>query len=104
MTISLKGQPYNVRLAAHMVGMAGLFHKDPYIKNGKVYFRADVNYIIVGPSTDAYGVLDEMVTQGYATVSGCGWKYAFSLTRKGLDWLGEQLNMKIYDYNEKEID
>lgn len=84
-----------IELAKHCIG---LDRKKPYIRHGKKFYRPYRNYFSTGTGHD----LDDwktMKSDGYADK----WKrnqhggYTFYLTRKGLDWLGEQLGIHIYN-------
>lgn len=76
----------------------GLDYKKPYRRHGKLYYKPYRNYyatILGNP------VWRELVVAGYATCFPEGEDRAiFTLTRSGLDWLGEQIGMKIYDEQE----
>lgn len=81
----------------HCIGMVGSCsqrHK-PYRRHGKLFYRPWRNYFTTpAPSP----VWDELCGHGYAdhgVVHEHGVTYW--VTRAGLDWLGEQLCMTIYD-------
>lgn len=83
-----------IDLAKHCIG---LDYKKPYIRHGKKFYRPYRNYFYSGRN---FNDLEEMVSSGYMSrnkeknqVGG----YTYWMTRAGLDWLGEQLGMHIYD-------
>ena len=84
-----------IDLAKHCIG---LDYKKPYSRHGKKFYRPYRNYFYAGKSFDD---LETMILAGYMkrneekNQSG---GYTFWLTREGLNWLGKQLG--IYIYNE----
>lgn len=82
-----------IDLAKHCIG---LDYKKPYIRHEKQFYKPYRNYYCTYPNDEVWLNLEK---QGYAKHSsehnGC---VDFYLTRKGLDWLGDILNCKIYDY------
>lgn len=82
-----------IEQARHAVG---LDYKKPHCRNGKSYYKPYRNCFLA-PKTD--NVWAWLLGKEYAEISdisACSdiwWR----LTRKGLDWLGEQLDVKIYD-------
>ncbi len=87
-----------IKAARHAIG---LDHKRPYVRHGKRYYRPYRNYYASTPDDETWTVL---VGAGYAAhgkvhPNGNGTDACtFWLTRKGLDWLGKELN--IYIFNE----
>lgn len=82
-----------LRKAIHCIG---LDRKRPYIRYGKRFYRPYRNYYATGGPDDDWEL---MVVAGYAK---CGDKnqrggYTYYLTREGLDWLGENMGIHIYD-------
>lgn len=76
----------------------GLDYKKPYKRHGKLYYKPYRNYYAT-IFRDA--VWRALVTEGLATCFREGEDRAiFTLTRSGLDWLGEQIGVKIYDEQE----
>ncbi len=102
--IDFTTQPPAVRLAAHCIG---LDHKRPSIRHGKRFYKPYRNYYISHPMAAYNNVWHEyLIPNGYAITSsitaadrlkGCHCNYRYKMTRKGLDWLGEQLGITIYD-------
>lgn len=83
-----------ISLASHAIG---LDHKKPYKRHGKLFYRSYRNYY--DASIKDCELWDLMVDAGYAE-AGRKDRYGgrmYWLTRKGLDWLGEKLCIKIYD-------
>lgn len=83
----------HIELAKHCIG---LDRKKPYIRHGKKFYRPYRNYFVTGRDC---GDWEMMESSGYAERGGQNQHggYTFCLTRAGLDWLGEQLGMHIYD-------
>lgn len=87
----------HIALARHAIG---LDHKKPYKRHGKLFYRPYRNYYDASPKDCETWEL--MCDEGYA-VRGIKDRYGgrmYWLTRKGLDWLGEKLGIKIYDEEE----
>lgn len=81
-----------VDLASHAIG---LDNKKAYYRHGKYWYKPYRNYYCSGSAGDP--AWEEMVEQGYAKASrGLGSTY-YHMTRAGLDWLGQQTNIKIHD-------
>lgn len=83
-----------IALARHAIG---LDHKNPYIRHGKQFYKPYRNYYDASPKDCEYWEM--MCNAGFAE-RGCGDRYGgrmYWLSRDGLDWLGEKLNIKIYD-------
>lgn len=80
--------------ASHAIG---LDQKKPYKRHGRYFYKPYRNYY--DASYKSYEIWDLLVADGYAEV-GKKNKYGgrtYYLTRKGLDWLGEELGIVIYD-------
>lgn len=75
----------------HVIGMD---YRKPYTRHGKKFYR---------PYRNSWGgrdkQLDQLVDAGLMNASNDegGERCWYSFNRKGLDWLGEQLGVKIYD-------
>lgn len=82
-----------IELAKHFIG---LDRKKPYIRHGKKFYKPYRNYFCSGKNHDD---LDNLVSTGYAErgEENQHGGYTYYLTRKGLDWLGEKFDIKIYD-------
>lgn len=83
-----------VPLAKHAIGLDS---KKPYKRHGKLFYRPYRNYYFA--SANYREPWEVLVNFGYAERGkelNLGGRVYF-LTRKGLDWLGEQLNIHIYD-------
>ena len=82
--------------AKHMIGLDGIKH-EPYKRNGKLFFR---------PWRNFWSGKNEALEYMSHDVIGLTRKYMdgktpyYVLTRAGLDWLGRQLHIKIYDKRE----
>ena len=83
-----------VILAMHAVG---LDRKKPYKRHGKYFYKPYRNHYAASP--DDCIMWDEMVDKGWAKAGreDCIGGRLYWLTRKGLDWLGKKLEIKIYD-------
>ena len=83
-----------IALASHAIG---LDNKKPYKRHGRLFYRPYRNYYDASQSDSV--VWEEMVSEGYAK-AGKKNRHGgrmYWLTRKGLDWLGEKLGIKIWD-------
>lgn len=83
-----------IALASHAIGLDS---KKPYKRHGKLFYRPYRNYYFA--SANYREAWETLVNAGYAERGkklNCGGR-VYWLTRKGLDWLGEQLGMVIYD-------
>ena len=80
--------------ASHAIG---LDHKKPYKRHGKLFYRPYRNYYDASPKDCE--VWETMVNAGYAEAGrkNRNGGRMYWLTRKGLDWIGEKLGIKIYD-------
>jgi len=84
----------------HCIGMvdSGSQRHKPYRRHGRTFFRPWRNYFST-PALDKRW--DELCEHGYAehgNVDDRGTTYR--VTRKGMDWLGEQLGMTIHNEEE----
>ena len=82
-----------IKLAKHCIG---LDRKKPYIRHGRKFYKPYRNYYYCKKGNGYWGA---MVLSGYA---GCWIEnregyVSYYLTREGLDWLGECLEIHIYD-------
>ena len=83
-----------IALARHAIG---LDRKEAYKSHGKLFYRPYRNCYAASPKDCETWEL--MCNTGYAD-RGRENRYGgrmYWLTRKGLDWLGEKLGIKIYD-------
>lgn len=82
-----------IKLAKHCIG---LDRKKPYIRHGKKFYRPYRNYFATGRNYENWEVMESVghAKRGEQNQHG---GYIFWLTRAGLDWLGEQLEIHIYD-------
>lgn len=83
-----------ISLAKHCIGID---RKKPYTRHGKRFYRPYRNYFTTGNNHDDW---DVMVAAGYAKRSerrNQHGGYSYWLTRDGLDWLGKELGITIYD-------
>lgn len=85
-----------VKLASHCIG---LDHRKPYKRHGKLFYRPYRNYFEthIGDETWEMMRLAGYAEHGRTNRNGT---VDYWLTRKGLDWLGEQLGMTIWDEEE----
>ena len=86
-----------IKFASHAIG---LDNKKPYKRRGKLFYRPYRNYYCASQKDSE--IWDVMVNAGYAKAGKKDRRggRTYWLTRKGLDWLGERLNIKIYDEEE----
>lgn len=83
-----------IEIAKHCIG---LDRKKPYTRHGRQFYRPYRNYFTTGSNHDDW---DVMVDAGYAKRSESRNQhggYSYWLTRNGLDWLGNELGITIYD-------
>ena len=85
-----------ISLASHAIGLP---QRKPYKRHGKIYYRPYRNYFSTTEQCDVYDAWETLRLAGYAKsqITESGKHVIFYLTREGLDWLGEKLNMYIYD-------
>ena len=82
-------------LRQKVLHVIGLDSKKPYTRHGKKFYR---------PYRNSWGgrdkELDKLVEVGLMNAypsERTGERYWYSFNRAGLDWLGEQIGVKIYD-------
>lgn len=82
-----------IEKAKHCIGFG---RRKPYNRHGKMFYHPYRNYYTTGGPDEDW---DVMVLAGYAErgEKNSYGGYTFWLTREGLDWLGEELGMYIYD-------
>lgn len=82
-----------IELAKHCIG---LDRKKPYVRHGKKYYRPYRNFFA---TRKKYEDWETMESAGYAERGDRNQHggYTFFLTRAGLDWLGQKLDIRIYD-------
>lgn len=82
----------------HCIGMidsCSQRHK-PYRRHGKVFYQPWRNYFDTNADDKVWSQLCDAGYAEHGEVSDNGGAM-FWLTRKGLDWVGEQLNITIHD-------
>ena len=88
----MTGTNIYIEQAKHAIG---LDYKSPYHRHGRAFYKPYRNYFCTTKDDEIWTVLQNV---GYAKCSeehnGC---VDFYLTRDGLDWLGEELDIKIYN-------
>lgn len=84
--------------ALHVIGLDG--HAKPYIRHGKKWYKPYRNYFDAPKGGDrdleklsGAGYMDRAITHAGTDREGVWYKF----NRKGLDWLGEQIGVHIYD-------
>ncbi len=83
-----------IKLAKHCIG---LDKKKPYVRHGKKFYRPYRNFYATSGDYEHWEI---MKTAGYAQrdkEKNQHGGYTYRLTRSGLDWLGEQLGIYIFD-------
>ena len=84
-----------VHVASHAVG---LDNRKPYTRHGKKFYRPYRNFYAIAPKCGAYDIWKVMEDCGLAkSVEVEQSVVIFYLTRAGLDWLGSQLGIYIYE-------
>lgn len=86
-----------INFAKHAIG---LDNKKPYKRHGKLFYKPYRNYY--DASYDNRPVWEELVKLKYADAGkkNRDGSRTYWLTRKGLDWLGEELGITIHDEEE----
>lgn len=84
-----------IELAKHAIG---LDYKKPYRRHGRLFYRPYRNYFATHSDTSDFRNWKTIESAGYAksNVTEQG-NHIFWLTRSGLDWLGENIGVHIYD-------
>lgn len=80
-----------IAVMQHAIGMG---HKRPYKRHGKLYYKPYRNYFATGAKDSLW---EEIRKEGYATMREESFHIYYFLTRSGLDWLGKQIGVHIYD-------
>lgn len=83
------------QMIAFAMSAIGMDTKKPYKRHGKRFFRPDRNLHVVTINHPVWATLRQ---KGYAVRAKRDTYEINSLTRAGLDWLGRELGVKIYDY------
>lgn len=88
-------------LAKHAIGLSSL--KKAYRRHGRYFYRPYRNYFYANANSLYAKTWEELRENGYAdrntgskNIDGHTY-YTYWLTRKGLDEIGKQLNVHIYD-------
>lgn len=92
--MNVKNDNICARLAVHAIG---LDRNKPYKRHGRYFYKPYRNYYAA--SSNDCKVWEMMVAEGHAE-AGRKDRYGgrmYWLTRKGLDWLGEQIGVHIHD-------
>lgn len=88
-------EQYKIDLCKHAIGMG---YRRPYRRHGRSFYKPYRNYFVTAGEGIAHAHWKSLEADGYVksneTENG---GYIFWLTRSGLDWLGKQLNIHIYD-------
>ncbi len=95
--VEMKREEQCISFAKHAIG---LDNNKPYKRHGKLFYKPYRNYY--DASINDCEVWEVMANNGYAE-RGRKDRYGgrmYWLTRKGLDWLGEKLGIKIYNEEE----
>lgn len=82
-----------IEKASHCIGMG---NRKAYIRHGKKFYRPYRNYYSTGAPDEEW---DIMVSAGYAKhgEQNSHGGYTYWLTREGMDWLGKELGIHIWD-------
>ena len=83
-----------ISVAYHAIG---LDNKKPYIRHGKRFYKPYRNYFSTSTNCNDFELWETLELAGYANSNKIKHGKMFRLTRTGLDWLGTQLGIKIYD-------
>ncbi len=91
MTLTEAELKHATDLCKHIIG---LDYRNPYHRHGNVYYKPYRNYYAEGLDGNKY--LDKLPSSFFSKRRGEYYLF-YSLTREGLDWLGRQLNITIWD-------
>lgn len=81
-----------------MVHCIGLDQKNPYKRHGKLFYRPYRNYFATrGPDCDGVDIWLDLERHNYAVHGFGDWRWSFTLTRAGLDVLGDAIGVHIHD-------
>lgn len=86
-----------VELAKHCIGFG---RRKPYTRHGKKFYRPYRNYFATAGSGDDYEAWELMLSAGYAEREESQNQhggYIYHMTRAGLNWLGNEIGVLIYD-------
>ena len=75
----------------------GLDNNRPYKRHGKLFYKPYRNYFQTGVDTVDYPYWERIEKAGLAKVREDGMNLWYSLTRSGMDWLGQHDGIHIYD-------
>ena len=82
-----------IELAKHCVG---LDRKKPYTRHSRKFYRPYRNFCYAEEDNEEWLILENAGYAKHLTSNIPGYA-RFYFTREGLDWLGEQLGIYIYD-------
>lgn len=83
-----------VDVASHAIG---LDHSRPYKRHGKRWYKPYRNYFSTASYGPDYELWKTLESAGYAKSRTSERGSMFWLTRDGLDWLGDQIGVHIYN-------
>lgn len=86
-----------IDLAKHCIGLG---KRKPYMRHGRRYYKPYRNYFASAGIGKDYEKCEMLVAAGYAERSGTKNQhggYTYFLTRAGLNWLGNEIGVLIYD-------
>lgn len=84
----------SIDVARHCIG---LNYKKPYVRHGKRFYRPYRNYFTLCGKNELW---EALMSEGYAArneIKDHPGDWVYWLTRAGLDWLGDQLGITIYN-------
>lgn len=82
-------------LRQKVLHVIGLDYQRPYIRHGRRFYRPYRNSW-GGRDKDLDTLVDAGLMNAYPSEK-TGERYWYSFNRRGLDWLGEQIGVKIWD-------
>lgn len=83
-----------VEIAKHAIGMDC---KNPYTRHGKKFYKPYRNRFAATIGSEDFKAWEEMESRELAASYSNRYGRIFYLTRRGLDWLGDFINVKIHD-------
>lgn len=84
------------QIITHCIGLDYSPHHEPYTRNGRQYYKPYRNHFCTYSDDKLWNLLCDNGLALHDRIGRDG-TTNFWLTRKGLDWLGRRLNIKIHD-------
>lgn len=82
-----------IEKAMHCIGLG---RRKPYVRHGKKFYRPYRNFYAAGIRDEDWNMMELAGYANHGEKNQCG-RYIYRLTRNGLDWLGSELGIYIWD-------